>query len=109
VQQAGEPVLAQAAISQAPVKRFDEGILTGLSWLNQEQPHTTLMSPNQHGATTNSLLLSVRMAFGRPHDLASYMTQSLNAREISDENIVYGVEINEKPKPLMILEEILIK
>ncbi len=66
VRQAGEPVFVQAFITEAPVKRFDVGILMGLTWLNQEQLYTSLMSPGQHGPTTELFAIFRADGFGQP-------------------------------------------
>ena len=40
-------MLVQALVPQAPVERFDVGILVGFARLDQEQPHATRMRPGQ--------------------------------------------------------------
>jgi len=55
-------MLVQALVTKAPVKRFDVGVLIGLAEFNQEQLHTSLMSPGQHGPATE--LLAVARADG---------------------------------------------
>lgn len=49
--QAGKPVFVQALIPEAPVKRFDIGVLIGLAGLDEEELNTTSMRPSEHGAT----------------------------------------------------------
>ena len=62
---AGEPVLVQALVTEASVKRFDIGILIGLTWFNQEQLYTSRMSPGQHGPTTEFLAVIRADGFGQ--------------------------------------------
>lgn len=58
-----EPVLVQAFIPQPAVKRFNVGVLLGLSWLHEAQIHTMVMAPAQHSSAAKFL------AIVRPDDL----------------------------------------
>ena len=49
--QTGKPVFVQALIPEAPVKRFDAGILIGLAGLDEEELNAIKMSPREYGTS----------------------------------------------------------
>ncbi len=63
--QAGEPVFVQALIPETPVKRFDVGVLIGLSGLDEEQLNPTGVCPGEHGAAAELLAVIGPDRFGQ--------------------------------------------
>lgn len=67
--QACEPVLVQALIPEAPVKRFDISVLIGLTRLDEEELNPTGVCPSEHGTAAEFLTVIGPDGFGQAASL----------------------------------------
>ena len=55
MENAGEPMLVQAFVTQAAIERFDVGVLIWLARVDQAQLQALLVSPGHHGLAAKLL------------------------------------------------------